>query len=198
LYIKNNIDDFAKILIQNNFSKIIFTSTTAVYDNHGNINPKSVYAMTKLAGEQLAKIYCKHCWILRITNPFGPNDKKSVFAKLAEYKRSGNRFPIYASNAKRDFFHVEHIATIVKSILRGRIKTGTYNVGSGVPTEVRQLLIDLCQAHHIKYKFVYPPQGLSDSFVPGSNNLLTRKNRSVKDEWRNSYLPDIKRVGNTG
>lgn len=184
-YIENNVVDLANILKNNKFSKVIFASSTSVYDKDGNINPKSVYGVTKLAGEQLIKIYCRKYWILRITNPFGPNDKKSVFAKLADCKQNKKTFVIYDNQeARRDFFHVDHVAAIVKDILDEKINPGIYNVGSGKATNVRRLLWDLCKEHNIRFKLAGEPRGMSDGFIPNNDeNLLTREKRTISEEW---------------
>jgi nucleoside-diphosphate-sugar epimerase len=187
-YIQNNITDLANMLIKNKFNKVIFASSTAVYDQDGNINPSSIYGITKFAGEQIIKLYARNFWNLRITNPFGPNDKKSVFAKLAQCKKDGEVFHIYENKeATRDFFHVDHIADIVKDILAGNISPGTYNVGSGVATNVYKLLTKICRDHNIKHNFVGEPRGMSPGYIPNTN-LLTKKDKRVENEWENYLL----------
>jgi len=187
-YINNNIKKLARLLINNSFCKIIFPSSVTVYDSVGNLNPRTVYGITKLAAELLIKAYCKNYWILRITNPYGPNDTKSVFAKLKECKLNNKTFTIYNDpKSVKDFFPVEHIGNVVKGILGGSITPGTYNVGSGVGTVVMSLLETLCQRHGISYEYADPPPGLSIGYVP-TENLLTHEYRRVEDEWANYLL----------
>jgi nucleoside-diphosphate-sugar epimerase len=182
-YIENNIKKLARLLISNSFCKIIFPSSVTVYDSSGNLNPRTVYGITKLAAELLIKAYCRNYWILRITNPYGPNDTKSVFAKLKECKLNNKIFTIYNDpKSVKDFFHVSHISSVVKDILSDKISPGTYNVGSGRATNVMSLLETLCQKHGIMYEYAYPPPGLSIGYVP-TENLLTHEHRNVEDEW---------------
>ena len=182
-YIDNNLKKLALLLTNNSFGKIIFPSSVTVYDDHGNLNPKTVYGITKLAAELLIKAYCKDYWILRITNPYGPSDTKSVFAKLKECKLENKTFTIYNDpKSIKDFFPVEHIGNVVKNILGGSITPGIYNVGSGIGTVVMRLLEMLCQKYNIKYEYADSPDGLSIGYVP-TENLLTYEHRKVEDEW---------------
>lgn len=186
-YINNNINDLARILMNNSFGKVIFPSSSSVYDPKGNLNPKSVYGITKLAGEFLIKIYCKNYWILRITNPYGEGDRKSVFAKLARCKMDGNVFTIYRSDAKKNFFCVDHVIDVISDILSGNIPCGVYNVGSNESYVVSDLLESICKKNNVRYEFVDPPKGLSSGYVP-HENLLSEKKRSIGKEWKNYLL----------
>ena len=106
-YIENNISDLAELLVNNSFNKVIFSSSQAVYDKNGNLNPKSVYGITKLAGEHLIKLYAKEYWILRIANPFGTGDKRSVFYHLAQCKKQNRMFSLYKLyGRKKDYFGI--------------------------------------------------------------------------------------------
>ena len=182
-YIDNNISGLALLLKNNNFDKVIFPSSITVYDNKGNLNPETVYGMTKLAGEQLIKIYAPQYWILRITNPFGPHDVNSVFARLKHCKLNGETFQIYNNpNALKDFFHVDHVASVIQKIIDGEIKLGTYNVGSGRGTVVVDMLKSLCERFSIDYKVINPPQGISSGYIP-TESLLTQDYIKVEQEW---------------
>ena len=182
-YIDNNISGLTLLLKNNNFNKVIFPSSITVYDNTGNLNPETVYGMTKLAGEQLIKIYAKKYWILRITNPFGPNDVNSVFARLKHCKLSGETFQIYNNpNAIKDFFHVDHVASVIQKIIDGRIKPGIYNVGSGRGTVVVDMLKSLCEKFSIEYELIDPPVGISSGYIP-TESLLTQDYMEVEIEW---------------
>jgi len=185
-YINNNIGSLAKILSDNKFDNVIFASSSAVYDINGRLEPRSIYGVTKLAGEHIIKNYAPNYWILRITNPFGPNDKKSVFAKLAECKKLNRIFTIYNNTSiEKDFFHVWHIGVVIESILDGTQPCGTHNVGSGVATNVYSLLTKLCDENEIRYTYIDQPDGLSSGYIP-KDGLLSNK-EDIEKEWKN-YL----------
>jgi len=182
-YIDNNLRNLALILTNNDFDKVIFPSSVTVYDSNGNLNPNTVYGITKLAGEQLIKTYVKNYWILRITNPFGPNDMNSVFARLKHCKVSGDTFQIYNNKrAVKDFFHVDYVASVIQKIIDGEIEPGTYNVGSGKGTIVVNMLKSLCEKLSINHEFIDPPEGISNGYIP-TESLLTQDYREVETEW---------------
>jgi len=182
-YIDNNLKDLALLLTRNKFNKIIFPSSVTVYDSCGNLNPGTVYGITKLAGEQLIKVYTEKYWILRITNPFGPNDVNSVFARLKHCKINNETFQIYNnSNAIKDFFHVDHVASIILKIIDGEIAPGIYNVGSGKGVIVVDMLKSLCKRFSIKYEYIEPPEGISPGYIP-TESLLTQDYEKVEEEW---------------
>jgi nucleoside-diphosphate-sugar epimerase len=182
-YIQNNVQDLAFILTKNNFSGIIFPSSIAVYDKDGNLEPTSIYGLTKLFGEKLVRLYCKNHWILRISQPYGPHDRFSVFHKLAYCKKYGETFRLFVDHGmRRDYFHVAQFCKIVNKILEGLIHPGTYNVGSGKAVAVTSFLKYLCDKYDIKYESVTPPIGASPGFVP-SERLLICEQGNLEEEW---------------
>lgn len=168
-YIDNNVRDLATLLTQNNFSRIIFPSSIAVYDERGELEPSSIYGLTKLMGEKLIKLYCPSYWILRIAHPYGRHDKMSVFYKLAQCKLTGEPFRLYSSFILRDYFPVTHIVSVIGDILNGRYPPSIYNVGSGREVYVFDFLKKLCDKHKIKYITVTSPIGTTPGFIPKEN-----------------------------
>jgi nucleoside-diphosphate-sugar epimerase len=182
-YIDNNIKNLALLMTNNNFSEIIFPSSASVYDKDGKLEPGSVYGITKLACEMLIKIYFKKYWILRITNPIGPEDKKTVFARLAHCKIYNEVFTIYnGEEAVRDFFPVEHVAGTVMNILNGLFLPGTYNVGSGKKSTIASILKLICERHGIRHTVVDSPGGVTPGYVP-TDHLIICDEINVEEEW---------------
>jgi UDP-glucose 4-epimerase len=184
-YIENNICKLAQLLTENSFDKVIFPSSYAIYNRNGNLDPKSVYGITKLSGEMLVKLYCKNYWILRLANPYGIGSKHSVLTSLLDCKKNNKIFTIYKDTAGiyKDFFPVEHIGDVVKRILEGKIKSGIYNVGSGYGTNVYDLLINICMKAKIQFKIIDAPKGLSDWYFTDHDNLLRSKKEDVETQW---------------
>ena len=64
---------------KNDFNHVIYASSFAVYDENLEINPKSVYASTKLEGEWIVKRWAEKTGgsysILRFANPIGINSE---------------------------------------------------------------------------------------------------------------------------
>lgn len=187
-YLENNLRDLAVLIENNGFDRIIFPSTSCVYDRHGALEPVSPYGLSKLAAEKLIRIYFKRHWILRFMNPYGENDDRSIFYLLAKCKRENSTFQIFTSQkVVRDYFYVGHITEVVNNIIDGRLECGTYNVGSGVGTEVAPFMETICKKHGIKYEFVQSPDGLLDGFIPTANFLKCKK-RNLVEEWEKYYL----------
>lgn len=186
-YFENNLTSLSMIIENNSFSKIIFPSSSTVYDKDGNLEPISPYGLTKLASEKLIKMYFSQYWILRLMNPYGENDDRSVFHKLAECKKKKEKFPIFTKNGiMRDYFHVGHVANVINEILEGKIPSGIYNVGTGKGTTISSFMVGICEKHHIEYEFVESPGGLLEGFIP-SDNLLRAEERDLEKEWE-KYL----------
>jgi UDP-glucose 4-epimerase len=186
-YIENNLRDLALLIENNDFDCIIFPSTSCVYDRHGNLEPVSPYGLSKLAAEKLIRIYIKQHWILRFMNPYGEHDDRSIFYLLSQCKKQNKTFQIFTSQkVVRDYFPVTHIAEVVNQILEGGIPCGTYNVGSGIATEVAPLMERICQKHHIEYEHVESPNGLLDGFIP-TDNFLKSEPQDLEQEWEKYY-----------
>lgn len=181
-YIDNNLTSLAMILSNNSFDHVIFPSSIAVYDSEGDLNPSSVYGLTKLAGEHLVRMYCKNSWIFRFANIYGEADRRSVFYHLARCKTEGKVFPIYDKNGMvRDYISVEDAVCVINSALEGILRPGTYNVGTGKGMHMSELLEKLCNRLQVQYKHKELPEGITGGFVP-VDNLLKVKRRNIEEE----------------
>jgi nucleoside-diphosphate-sugar epimerase len=182
-YIDNNLTGLAELLVNNSFDRVVFPSSSTVYDEKGDLEPISVYALTKLMGEKLVKMYCKKSWILRFANPYGPGDRRTVFWDLARSKMNGETATVY--NGKpiiRDYFHVDYIVNIIVKILNNQLEPGTYNVGTGVATDASIFLADLCEKYGIKYRTIKAPDNLLSGYIP-TTNLLRAPVLDLEKEW---------------
>ena len=186
-YIENNLRDLALLIENNSFDRIIFPSSSCVYDRHGNLEPVSPYGLSKLAAEKLIRIYFKEHWILRLMNPYGEHDDRSIFYLLAQCKKQNKVFQIFTSQkVVRDYFHVGHVANIINDILEGHLKCGTYNVGSGIATEVAPFMAAICKKHGIAYEHVKSPDGLLDGHIP-TDNFIYCPPKDLEEEWEKYY-----------
>lgn len=186
-YIENNLLDLATIIENNSFDRIIFPSTSCVYDRFGKLEPVSPYGVSKLAAEKLVRIYFKRHWILRFMNPYGENDKRTIFYLLAECMRKNETFKIFtSSHVVRDYFPVTHISKVINDILDGSLMCGTYNVGSGVRTDVAEFMTYICNKYGIKYEYVESPNGLLDGYIP--SEMIACDPVDMEDEWVKYYL----------
>lgn len=107
--------------------KVVFASSSEVYGDvatsdgekiseNSPLNPKSVYAVSKLAGEEYVKAYAKKYGvdytILRFFNVYGPGQiAEFVVPKFVERAKNGEPLELYGSGEQvRAFCHVHDAA----------------------------------------------------------------------------------------
>ena len=137
--------------------RIIFASSSTVYgansgprlDELAMPAPLTVYAMTKLAGEQLLRMYSQlrgfsHC-SLRLFNVYGPRQSPdhpyaNVTCKFSHAAAAGLPVQLYGDGEQtRDFIFVDDVIRAFLAVLDGSNET-IYNVGTGIERSVNDLL----------------------------------------------------------
>jgi dTDP-L-rhamnose 4-epimerase len=128
-----------------NVKKIILSSSRAVYgdseniETNFNLNPKSVYGVTKLTQEMLIKTSCKIPYtILRLQNVYGDGQSLnnpytgiiSIFSNLLKYNKDINIFD--NGLPTRDFIYVDDVVDAMLLCVENNISDNKiYNVGTG-------------------------------------------------------------------
>lgn len=172
-YFQNNCVELSEFLNNNHVDKIIYASSFGVYDEEMTVAPKSIYGVTKLAGEHICNM--RHETIsLRFANPIGivtehfnghviqiMNDKTQLFNNLA---RPDRLFELHSNpNMYRDFFPVDWIPDIVDEIfieiLCDKFIPGVINVSSGKLLNVNDITRKIIEENNIEYEIVEPPVG---------------------------------------
>lgn len=144
--------------VKERVGKIIFASSSEVYGDiatsegerisEGNpLNPKSVYAVSKLAGEEYMKAYARKYGIdytvLRFFNVYGPGQiAEFVVPKFVERAEQGNPLEVYGSGEQvRAFCHVRDAArAAVMTLEHPETRNMTINVGNDrEPVSIQQL-----------------------------------------------------------
>lgn len=194
---ENNINTKVLIIGSSDQYGIIKPEDCPIAEEH-ILNPVSPYAISKMAQEQIAKLYTSsynmNLIMVRAFNHIGPMQSKnfvvSDFAsKIAEIEK-GSEPVIRVGNleAYRDF-------TDVRDIVRGYVmlmekgKNGeVYNIGSGNPIKIREILEILLSLSKIEIQVEIDPDKLRPSDVP----LVQCDNSKVKSHinWKAEY--DIK------
>ena len=144
---------------KNNISKVIFASTSAVYENCSNMpfveeivekEPDLIYPMTKRNCEWICKSYSDNYGLdivtLRFFNTYGPHqDFKRKHPPLMGYITKcllENTNPTFHSDGhqKRDYIYVDDISRMVEIILSKDSLSGeVFNVSSGNSFSVRDI-----------------------------------------------------------
>ncbi|MFF0277044.1 NAD-dependent epimerase/dehydratase family protein [Streptomyces sp. NPDC004330] len=126
------------------------------------VDPRNVYATTKLAQEHLAAAWARavggRAVSLRYHNVYGPGmPRDTPYAGVASFFRSalarGEAPRVFEDGAqRRDFVHVRDVARANVAVLTGLDTVGegghtAYNVGSGAPHTVGEMAAALAAAH---------------------------------------------------
>lgn len=125
--------------------KIVFASSSEVYgeplqtpiSEQDNVFPKSVYAVSKLAGEEYIKAYAKMYGfaysIIRFFNVYGPGQvAEFVMPNFINAALSGNPIPINGDGTQvRSFCYVDDAAEGVRLALKsGKANGEIFNIGN--------------------------------------------------------------------
>jgi len=163
--------------------QVIMVGSCAEYETEagflhedGATRPLTLYAATKLAlgvvGQQLAKrTEINFAWA-RLFYLYGPEeDGRRLVPALIKALLHGQPFPATLGEQVRDYLHVADVASGLLT-LANRSATGTYNIASGLPVTVRQVVEtvselvgrpDLIQFGAVPYRDWEPPFICGDS-----------------------------------
>lgn len=123
------------------------------------LDPRNVYAATKVHGEHLARAWAREtsggAFALRFHNVYGPGmPRDTPYAGVASLFRSelaaGRPPRVFEDGAqRRDFVHVDDVARAIVAATTSTTAAGSVvplNVGSGTVTTVRELALALADA----------------------------------------------------
>ena len=143
---------------KSHIKKFVFASSTAVYGDAKNLpikedtplKPLSPYAASKAAGEAYCSAYAT-CYnlntvALRFFNVYGPRNENNpysgVITKLLQKACNDEGLTVDGDGElTRDFIHVSDVVNaIVLALEREHLKGEVFNVCTGVPTSINQLV----------------------------------------------------------
>ena len=128
--------------------------------------PESLYALTKLWGEQAAALYAPDgLAVLRLANPYGPGvdagQAKGAVPTMLRQADAGEPILVFRGEA-RAFCWIGDVVRAIRLVLEAGGK-GTFNVGSdGEPValvDVARVACELAGAPHELIEEVEPPAG---------------------------------------
>lgn len=159
-YIDVNVNGLLRVVefvARRKIPRIIFASSSTVYGNNPAERlteavlpaPETVYAVSKLAGEHLLRLYAavhgfSHC-SLRLFNVYGPRQSTdhpyaNVTCKFSHAAANGLPVKRYGDGEQsRDFVYVSDVVDAFLSVLDGSDQA-VYNVGTGVQTKINELI----------------------------------------------------------
>jgi len=152
--------------------KVVFASSSAIYGEEPTLpkredmhpDPRSPYAVSKLAGEYYCNVFSELFGVktvsLRYFNVFGPRqDPHSEYAAVIPKfitRILNNQPPLIFGDGKqtRDFIYVKDVVQANILAMQSSI-TGTFNIGSGQSTDLNTLASSLEKIIQVSLSPVY-------------------------------------------
>jgi len=165
-----NIDKNVFSCVKEIDCKLIYISSTAVYNEFGNeikltetsrTGNSSFYAKQKIEAEQYISSYLPKSWVLRINAPYGAIGRaKTVINLFVESALQNIDLYLYGTgNRKQDFTHIFDIAFLIRTlILNNNIFFGIYNISAGNPISMKELSQMVIRITKSKSNILYKPQ----------------------------------------
>ena len=184
-------------------TRIIFTSTCAVYggvntdaksyNEDGEIDTNTFYAINKQTSEKYLKLYEKNYGInytiFRLFNCYGPyqnlmNMKQGIVSIFMKQILSDDYPEIIVKGSLervRDFVYVNDVVKILyDSIINPKFENELFNLGSGIPTSVGNLLTKLIE--NTKHKPI-----VVKGETPGDMGKLYADNSKLQKVYDNEF-----------
>ncbi|MFC1517601.1 NAD-dependent epimerase/dehydratase family protein [Candidatus Margulisiibacteriota bacterium] len=184
--------NFAK---ESGCKKFIYASSMSVYgeqaeqpvNESATTNPKSFYAIGKLASEQYLKIfqdtYGLKTTALRLFNVYGPGQNMenlrqgmlSIYLSLA--LKNKNVTVKGSAERYRDFIYIDDAVTaFTKALEQNSPKFEAYNVACGVKTTVAELIENMKTQLPFKFSVEYQENTKGDMFgIYGDNSKIKKE-----------------------
>jgi nucleoside-diphosphate-sugar epimerase len=153
-------------------ARLVYLSTSDVYgsaaaaDEETPTAPESLYALTKLWGEQAAALYApERIAVLRLANPYGPGvdagQAKGAVPTMLRQADAREPIPVFRGEA-RAFCWIGDVVRAIRLVLEAGAD-GAFNVGAdGEPValvDVARVACELTGAPHDLIEEVDPPPG---------------------------------------
>jgi UDP-glucose 4-epimerase len=142
-------------------ARLAYVSTADVYGTDEEAGPASLYALTKLWGEQVARQYAPQgLVILRLANPYGPGSRGALPTML---RQAAEREPVAAFRGeRRSWLWIGDATRAIRLILESG-EDGIFDVASDQPvvalSEVARLACELAGASPSLVEERDPPPG---------------------------------------
>ena len=189
-FVNKSVFETAKILDLLNpkiINKIIYTSSSSVYGlkdikiNLKDNSNRNIYAAFKFSTEFLIKNFCEKSYIsfaiCRLFNMYGGNDKFSVILKLQTAIQKKQKIIIF-NNGKsiRDYIHIDDVVTVYDRLLKTKIDSALFDVGTGKGIS----LIELIKKLNFKKKNIIHQKKIVTELsrsVANNTNLIKKINK---------------------
>jgi UDP-glucose 4-epimerase len=179
-YVKENILVTQQILeyarIAKSFKTIVMASSSSVYgEQEGKMNeentftkPISPYGVTKLAAENLCRIYAENYNLpitsLRYFTVYGPRQRPEMaFMQFIKAALTDREIAVYGDGSQtRDFTYIDDIVDASISCIESNLSQEILNIGGGFVVSINDILKLLMDISQTKLKISYTPQQKGD------------------------------------
>lgn len=172
--------------------KVIFPSSAAVYGNNPVPHkedmlpdPLSLYAITKLDGEYLMKMFKKvhglNTCAIRFFNVYGPRQEKGAISKFIRTALKNEDIIIYGRGEQtRDFVYVKDvIKTLIQSLEKD---VDLINFGTGTSISIKELAEKIISLTNSSSKIVQK-EGISGEVLKSEANISKAKALGFNPEY---------------
>lgn len=181
-YLSTNLNGLLRVIdfaVAAQVPRIVFASSSTVYGSAAAPGlseqtlpqPMSVYAATKLMGEQLLAMYgamhgFNHC-SLRLFNVYGPRQSTdhpyaNVTCKFSHAAANGLPIDLYGDGEQsRDFVYVDDVVRAFLLVLEDS-PSAVYNIGTGRETRIRDLIETLEGIAGKRFEIAQKPEWPND------------------------------------
>lgn len=165
-YIDSNISGFLNIgraAQLNDVAAVIYASSSSVYgddsqipydERNSDLSPKSIYGVTKLTNEKMAKVLAGETGVnyrgLRFFTVYGPWGRPDMaYFRLAVAAAHGIPFTLFGDGTiERDFTYVSDVIEMVELLFRNLFTkpkgfTDVVNLGGGQPQSMNRLIEEI-------------------------------------------------------
>lgn len=179
--------------------RLVFPSSALVYDTPAAttidegapVKPRSIYAATKLAAESMlsgyASAYDFCCTVARLGNVYGEGaTEESIVAIVLRQVAAGGPIAVRSLAPVRDFVFRDDVAEglIALALVDDDPGFTVFNLASGVPTAIRDLVVTACRVADLDTEVVERapgPDDLRDRIVLSVNRMADRA------QWRPAW-----------
>jgi UDP-glucuronate 4-epimerase len=181
-YARVNVEGTATVLElarQRGVDRVLFASSSSVYGNatplpaseqSAAVEPESPYAASKRAAELVASALCRrattmHCAALRFFTVYGPRQRPEMAITLfTRAVLAGRPITVFGDGSmRRDFTHVDDIVRgVLATLEHARPGFRPYNLGSGAPVDLRELVDGISRASGARAVVEHGPMQLGD------------------------------------
>jgi len=162
-----------------------------------HLNPQSPYAVAKVSQEQLAKMYVDGFGVdivlTRSFNHFGPRQSDRFvipsfvkqITEISQGKASSNDMRVGNIEVVRDFLDVRDVVCAYYSILKKANSGAIYNVCSGVPRKIAEIITEASKILNVKVNVIVDESRLR----PNENMWILGDNQKLENElqWKIKY-----------